>query len=182
MMQNIIKIDDKNISYTLKRRKYQRQINFIVHQDGSLIVTAPKMCRQVFIEKEIIKHSQWITKQIGDKNNNITIDKSVINYMKKTLKPIVEAKLLQFNSYYNFKYKRVSIRHQATRWGSCSSKGNLNFNCKMMCLPDELRDYIVVHELCHLQEMNHSKRFWTLVKKTVPNYKELRAQLKDVKV
>ncbi len=179
---NIIKINDKNISYTLKKRKHQRQINFIVHQDGSLVVTAPKMCRQSFVEKEIIKNSQWIIKQIGDKNNNITVDACVIKHMKKSLRPILEAKLLQFNSYYNFTYNRVSIRHQKTRWGSCSSAGNLNFNCKLMCLSNDLQEYVVAHELCHLAQMNHSKQFWQLVEKTVPNYKELRKELKNVKV
>ncbi|XLQ20458.1 MAG: M48 family metallopeptidase [Candidatus Moraniibacteriota bacterium] len=182
MLQNIVKINDKNISYTLKKRKYQRQINFIIHQDGSLIVTAPKMCNKSFIEKALVKNGDWIIAQIGNKNNNITIDKSVVKHMKKACRPIIESKLLQFNSYYNFKYNRVSIRHQKTRWGSCSSYGNLNFNCKLMCISNELRDYVVVHELCHLAQMNHSKQFWQLVEKTIPNHKELRRELKNLKV
>ena len=102
--------------------------------------------------------------------------------MKKLLKPVIEAKLLQFNSYYNFKYNKISIRHQKTRWGSCSSDGNLSFNCKLACLSNDLQEYVVAHELCHLQEMNHSKDFWALVEKTVPNYKELRAQLKNINI
>ncbi|MEN8252656.1 MAG: YgjP-like metallopeptidase domain-containing protein, partial [Patescibacteria group bacterium] len=70
MKAEIVTIGKEVISYTLKQRRYQRQINFIVHQDGTLVVTAPKMCRKKTIEKEIIKHSDWIKKQIGDKNNN----------------------------------------------------------------------------------------------------------------
>ncbi len=179
---NILKLEDKNIVYSIKKRRYQRQINFIVHQDGSLVVTAPKICNKKFIKQEILKNKSWILEKIGDKNNCVTIDEVVVTYMKQLCKPIVEVKLLQFNSYYNFKYNRLSIRHQKTRWGSCSSEGNLNFNCKLMCISDDLKDYVVVHELCHLKEMNHSKNFWALVEKTIPNYRELRTQLKKVKV
>lgn len=76
-------------------------------------------------------------------------------------------------------YGRITIRNQRTRWGSCSSKGNLNFNCLLMLVPDRVRDYVIVHELCHLKEMNHSKRFWTEVEKVMPNYKVYRKWLKD---
>jgi len=181
MKKYIISINSRNIAYTLKQRRYQRQINFIIHQDGSLVVTAPKMCRKKTIKKEILKHGDWIVGQIG-KTANTTIDDKVVHHLKKALRPIIEVKLLQFNSYYNFKYNRISIRHQKTRWGSCSSEGNLNFNCKLLCLSNELREYVVAHELCHLAEMNHSKKFWKLVEKTIPDYKELRKELKNSKI
>lgn len=182
MTDNYLVIDDKKIAYTIKKRNRQRQINFIVHQDGTLVVTAPKICTQKIIIREIQKNKKWIIKHIGNKLQYVTVDTCVVNHMKKAVKPIIEAKLLQFNSYYNFTYNRVTIRHQKTRWGSCSSDGNLNFNCKLMCLSNELREYVIAHELCHLEEMNHSKQFWRLVEKTIPNYKELRRELKNLKV
>ena len=67
-------------------------------------------------------------------------------------------------------YGRITIRNQRSRWGSCSSKGNLNFNCLLMLAPPEHRDYVVVHELCHRKEMNHSDRFWKIVAKEMPDY------------
>ena len=75
-------------------------------------------------------------------------------------------------------YGRITIRNQKSKWGSCSSKGNLNFNCLLMLAPPSVRDYVVVHELCHLVELNHSKRFWALVAKVLPEYRKEEQWLK----
>lgn len=83
-----------------------------------------------------------------------------------------------FNNVLNLKIGRISIRQQRTRWGSCSSKGNLNFNGHLINLPLELVDYVIVHELCHLKQLNHSPAFWALVEDILPNFRHLRRQLK----
>jgi predicted metal-dependent hydrolase len=75
-------------------------------------------------------------------------------------------------------YGRITIRNQKTRWGSCSGKGNLNFNCLLMLAPPEVLDYVVVHELCHRREMNHSPRFWALVEQVLPDWRQRRQWLK----
>lgn len=79
-------------------------------------------------------------------------------------------------------YGRISIRQQKTRWGSCSGEGNLNFNCLLMQMPKEIIDYVIVHELCHRKQMNHSKLFWAEVAKILPDYKERRKALKEYRI
>ena len=100
-----------------------------------------------------------------------------LKYKNQALE-LVRNKLEHFNQFYNFKYNKVTVRNQSTRWGSCSKSGNLNFNYKLALLPENLVDYVVVHELCHLGEFNHSKNFWDLVARTVPDYKKRRQELR----
>ena len=90
---------------------------------------------------------------------------------KKQAAKLVLRKIEKYNKIYNFSYNKIFIRNQRTRWGSCSQKKNLSFNYKIIFLPDELADYLVVHELCHLKEFNHSRRFWDLVRVAIPDYR-----------
>ena len=94
----------------------------------------------------------------------------------------IENRLSFFNKFYNFEINRIAIKNTSTRWGSCSSKANLNFNYKIIYLRTELADYLIVHELCHLGELNHSKRFWALVEKTIPNYVDLNKEIRRIHV
>ncbi len=91
---------------------------------------------------------------------------------------IVGERLTFFNQAYNFTYKRIFVRDNRSRWGSCSAAGNLNFNLRLTLLPPELQDYVVIHELCHLGELNHSPRFWALVARTQPHFKKIRKILR----
>ena len=100
---------------------------------------------------------------------------------KEQARALVHARLEFYNQSYHFKIGKVTIRDQKTRWGSCSSKGNLNFNYKIIFLPPDLIDYIIVHELCHLGELNHSARFWKLVEKQCPDYEILRSRLMKIR-
>lgn len=99
---------------------------------------------------------------------------------KEHARLLVYKRIEYFNAFYRFHFHRVAIRNQKSRWGSCSRQGNLNFNYKVVFLPEHLVDYIVVHELCHLKEMNHSPRFWNLVAQTIPDHKVRRKQLRGI--
>jgi predicted metal-dependent hydrolase len=90
---------------------------------------------------------------------------------KKAARALITARLEHFNQFYNFTYNRVAIRDTKRSWGSCSAKKNLNFNYKLLFLPACLRDYVVVHELCHLKELHHQASFWMEVKRAMPDCK-----------
>lgn len=182
-MKKQITINCQKVDYTLKRYCRQKRINMIVHQDGSLVVTAPKSISQKFIEKTLQQNSQWIEERLNkEKTFQLPTDKKEIHQAKKLAKDIIEAKLDFFNSYYKFSFSKITIRNQKTRWGSCSSNGSLNFNYKLIYLSEKLSNYIVVHELCHLQEMNHSVNFWNLVAEQVPDFRDCRRELKALRI
>lgn len=92
---------------------------------------------------------------------------------------VIPERVAYFADIIGVTYGRITIRHQKTRWGSCSQAGNLNFNCMLMATTPEILDYVVVHELCHRKQMNHSPQFWAEVEKVIPNYRELREELKS---
>ncbi len=99
---------------------------------------------------------------------------------KEAARAKVLARLAYFGPRYGVVWKRVAIRDQRRRWGSCSSLGNLNFNYRLIFLPDHLSDYIIIHELCHLREMNHGPAFWTLVARECPEYLSCIAELRQL--
>ncbi len=99
---------------------------------------------------------------------------------KETARELVLARLNHFNQHYGLEWKRVAIRNQRSRWGSCSSLKNLNFNYKIVFLPESLQDYIIVHELCHLAHLNHGQPFWDLVAEKVPEYERCVAEIRVI--
>ena len=99
--------------------------------------------------------------------------------MADTAVCVIRPKVEKYAQILGVSYGRITIRSQRTRWGSCSSKGNLNFNCLLTQVPEQVMDYVIVHELCHRIEMNHSGRFWKLVEQIMPDYKTHRKWLKD---
>jgi predicted metal-dependent hydrolase len=110
------------------------------------------------------------------------VKRSEIPALKKRALALASARCLHFGKVYGLAFKKISIRAQRSRWGSCSKSGNLSFNYKIAVLPRHIADYIIAHEVCHLAEMNHGKRFWDLVGKTIPLHKTTRAELRLVVV
>ena len=99
---------------------------------------------------------------------------------KETARALVKSRIAYYNARYQCTVNRIAIKNSKTRWGSASKKGNLNFHYKIALLEPLLADYVIVHELCHLKEFNHSKQFWQLVALAVPNHKEVRKKLKNL--
>lgn len=182
-MEKNIELHKRKVPYTLKVSKRAKRLRLAVYCDGAFVVTTPKYINQNLIEKFIIQRSQWILDKIDYFNKfpkSLKVRDTKADYIKykEEARKLAEDKVLKFNKIYNFKFNKINIKNQKTRWGSCSRKGNLNFNYKIVLLSEKLSDYIIVHEICHLGEFNHSRKFWNLVSKAVPNYSEIRGELR----
>lgn len=172
--------------YILIKSK-RKTVSISVKQDLTVIVRAPIWISTREVEHILAEKEDWINKKIAIiKRNNERINsgearrlttEDIKNLANDALEYIPK-RVEYFASIMNVTYGRITIRNQKTRWGSCSSKGNLNFNCLLMMAPIEVIDYVIVHELCHRKEMNHSKAFWFEVSKIIPNYKEYENWLK----
>ena len=169
----------------IKIRKSSRakRMSIAVHRDGSVVAVQPARVGLERFLKLLQEKFVWIEetlKKFNGRTSLISLRHSASERatLSRSARQIVEDRLIHFNQFYNFEYKRIVIRNQKTRWGSCSSRGNLNFNYRIALLQPELQDYLIVHELCHLKEFNHSRNFWKLVEQQIPNYKILHKALK----
>ncbi|MFA5777174.1 MAG: SprT family zinc-dependent metalloprotease [Parcubacteria group bacterium] len=188
MMNKEIIINDRKVSYNLRKSRRSKNMKITIHCDGNCVVSAPQWISNSSIEKFIFEKARWIIEKIeafqesGIGKNKLLHQRSKIEYKqnKEVAFNLVKEKLENFNAFYDFSYGRISIRNQKTRWGSCSKSGNLNFNYKLIFLPEKLADYIIVHELCHLKEFNHSRRFWNLVAKTFPDWREIKREMRKM--
>lgn len=176
--------DIANLPITILRSK-RKTLSLELKDDG-LLVRAPKRMSNREIQAFILSKKDWIEKHQKIIEERCELQKLYPPYtedelkaLAKKAKEIILAKVKHYAEIVGVSYGRITIRCQKTRWGSCSSKGNLNFNCLLMELPDEIIDSVVVHELCHRKHMNHSKAFYDEVESVFPEYKKCRKWLKE---
>jgi len=182
-MKKELVIEDKKISYSVKRSKRSKSLKITAHHNGDIIVTMPFWLSESLAEEFLLKRSDWILKNLKyseELKDKIILKNDLRTYKKhkEEARKLITKRVEHNNKMYNFSFNKIFIRNQKRQWGSCSENGNLNFNFKLLFLPEHLLDYVIIHEICHLKELNHSKRFWDLVEKTLPNHKELRRELK----
>ena len=180
MITFLIILGNKKITYELLRRRGSRTLRLSVRPGGLVRVTAPYLCSRRQIESLMVSKQVWLLEKMTALQDEVpAVKRSLVDYKthKHQALSLIQERLDFFNRHYRFKYKNITIRNQSTRWGSCSKKGNLNFNYRLFHVPAELRDYVIVHELCHIKEMNHSSRFWKLVAETIPDYTARRKAL-----
>jgi len=173
----------KGIQYSLKESDRAKRMRLAVYCDASVVVTVPRGVEMSLIEKFLQEKRNWIDDKISYftqfKNKPITrYSEEDYKKYKDEAFALANERVTHFNQIYGFSYNDINIKNQKTRWGSCSAKGNLNFNYKIIFLPETVRDYVVVHELCHLKEFNHSRKFWNLVARTIPDITEVKLELR----
>ncbi len=177
--------------HTIQESLRATRLSLAVHPDGRVTVTKPKRVSERDAEAFVLKHQEWIEaarekfRRISAKKKPEQIqlprprkNSNAYKEARKLARTLVTERLTHFNALYELPYGIISIRDQKTRWGSCSANGNLSFNYRIVYLPQELQDYVIVHELSHVKEHNHSERFWREVAKTVPNHAVLKKELR----
>ena len=164
-------------------RSNRKTMSIQIKTDGKVIVRTPYGISKYQVQMFIEEKKQWIEKHLKEiserqMSNKILSEEERLKGVQKALCVIPE-RVEYFAEMMNVTYGRITIREQKTRWGSCSSEKNLNFNWKLILAPPEVLDYVVVHELCHRLEMNHSPRFWAQVERVLPDYKVSRKWLRE---
>lgn len=175
----------EEMDYELIRSK-RKTACIQIKSDGRVLVRVPNRMPKYEIERFLEEKREWIIhnqKLMQQRQEQKPQVEKLSSKELKLLSQIAQEKITIVCEYYSkligVSYNRITIRKQKTRWGSCSAKGNLNFNCLLLLAPEEVLDYVVVHELCHRREMNHSARFWALVEGAMPEYKTHRKWLKE---
>ena len=165
------------------RRSSRRSLSVEIKKDGSIIVRAPFTCSDDEIRRFLLRHQKWILQKKAliaqAQKNRIVITSQMRLAGIQKARAVFPAKAALYAKRMGVTYGRITIREQKTRWGSCSSKGNLNFNCLLMLCPREVIDSVVVHELAHRIEMNHSGRFYEIVLHAFPDYWTCDSWLKE---
>ncbi|MBQ9679751.1 MAG: M48 family metallopeptidase [Ruminococcus sp.] len=172
------------MEYTLIKSR-RKTISLEVREDG-LIVRAPNRTTRKEADAFVQKHASWVEKQRQKialrKQQNANVEKlrpEELTALAQKAAEVIPERAGYYARQMGVTYGRITLRCQKTRWGSCSAKKNLNFNILLILTPPEVLDSVVVHELCHLREMNHSARFYELVYRYYPEYDKWNRWLKD---
>lgn len=178
-----MKIGEYNVEV---RRTKRKSAAMKITADMQIVVFVPLYVSDNEIERMVISKSKWIDEHMLKVQSTIDerskLEKITFEQVKELADQAVEyipKRVKYYAEKENFVYNKITIKNLVSRWGSCSTKGNLNFNCLLMLTPDYVIDYIVVHELCHLREMNHSEKFWAEVEKIMPDYQRAELWLKQ---
>lgn len=164
----------------------RRTLAISVREDGGILVKAPYALGRREIYAFLEDKRDWIEDRMARMEEirreaaaEGLLSREELEDLADMALRVIPERAAYYAGRLGVSYGRITIRNQRSRWGSCSARGNLNFNCLLMLAPREVTDYVVVHELCHRLEMNHSRRFWELVESILPDYRERRRWLRD---
>lgn len=162
----------------------RKSISIRVDDNEKVIIRSPKNISKKELENFIADNSSWIKSRLKErsiqKNKRNELLKGIddLEQKKKEAKGLIMESADRWSKKLNIKYKKVRISNARKRWGSCSSKGSVSINWRLVFAPKDIMDYVIVHELLHLKHMNHSKSYWKSVEEVIPDYKKRRKWLK----
>lgn len=175
----------EEIVIEIKRSK--RKSMAIEITQGKVLAKVPFLATDMQIKEFLLRYQSWIKQKVirarestREPDYKIPAFSNITAAERKKIKDTFQKKVEFYAKQMQVEFCKITIRNQKTRWGSCSSKKNLNFNYKLYFLPEEWMDYVVVHELAHLVYMNHGSEFWHLVEKHCPAYAQYRQELNRV--
>lgn len=165
------------LSYVIEKSR-RKSVSIHITDEKKILVKAPLGMTESEIRKIIVEKEEWIKKHLQKAERQRKLAQELgllteedIKELKKKAAKIIPPRVEHYARLAGISYNRIFIRLQKSRWGSCSSSGNLNFNCLLILMPPEILDSVVVHELCHRRHMNHSREFYAEVLKFFPDYK-----------
>ena len=174
-------MDEFQPAYTVVRSS-RKTLSLEIRPDGTILVRAPKRLSDRAIREFVASREGWLRAKLKKYESRPAIPKLTgeeLEGLKMRAKEYLPGRVALYAPRVGVSYGRITIRAQRSRWGSCSAQGNLNFNCLLMLAPGEVRDYVVVHELCHRKYMDHSPKFWSEVRRIMPDYERHRRWLKE---
>jgi hypothetical protein len=176
-MKRRIVLHDKTVAYAIKTSKRARRMRVAVYCDSTVVVTLPNGFAESKVEHFLRIKAAWVLDKIAyfkTLGNTVRLPngKRAFKKYREEAYGFVERKIEEINKIYNYSYNKIVIKNHKTRWGSCSKKRNINFNYRIIFLPERLAEYIIAHELCHLGAFDHSRKFWSLVEKSIPDFRK----------
>ena len=163
-------------------RSARKTLSIQITPSGEVIVRCPSRMAKREAEAFLESKRPWIEghlEKVAARPKEAKLSAQELQNLSRQAAEDIPKRVAQLAPRVGVSYGRITIRSQRTRWGSCSAKGNLNFNCLLMLCPEEVRDYVVVHELCHRKQLNHSSRFWAEVAAILPDAAQHRKWLKE---
>lgn len=160
-------------------RSRRKSISIQIQPDGQILVRCPLHMGEKDVRRFVESKAEWICAHLPKVPLQPKFTEEELEILADLAQSRISQRVRHFAPLVGVDFGRITIRAQHTRWGSCSAKGNLNFNCLLVLTPPEVLDYVVVHELCHRKELNHSPAFWTEVERVLPDHREKRRWLKE---
>lgn len=181
-MTDYMEIEELRIP-VLQQRGQRKTLSISITPQGELLVKAPLVMSERTIDRFLNQKRYWIYKQAKrmqeENQSRVHRSEEEVRRLKQQAREVLTKRTEYYKTRLGVEYAGIRIGDQKTRWGSCSSRRTLSYNWHLILMPPEIQDYVVVHELCHLIEMNHSKAFWDKVGEVLPDYQKRRAWLKE---